>query len=90
MEKKNKYIVAAYKMYADINGEHQLLEDTPEDKPLWFISDMGMTATTKWEAKSDTEATITENDVTITMKLEGDKMIVTSDPADNIITMRKA
>lgn len=54
------------------------------------ISDMGMTATTKWEAKSDTEATITENDVTITMKLEGDKMIVTSDSADNIITMRKA
>ena len=54
------------------------------------ISDMGMTATTKREAKSDTEATITENDVTITMKLEGDKMIVTSDSADNIITMRKA
>lgn len=43
MEKKNKYIVAAYKMYADINGEHQLLEDTPEDKPMWFISDIGMT-----------------------------------------------
>ena len=42
MEKKNKYIVAAYKMYADINGEHQLLEDTPEDQPFWFISDMGM------------------------------------------------
>ena len=43
MEKNNKYIVTAYKMYADINGEHQLLEDTPEDKPMWFISDMGMT-----------------------------------------------
>lgn len=43
MENKNKYIVAAYKLYADINGEQQLLEDTPEDKPLWFISDMGMT-----------------------------------------------
>lgn len=43
MENKNNYIVAAYKMYADINGEHQLLEDTPEDRPFWFISGMGMT-----------------------------------------------
>ena len=43
MEKNKNYIVAAYKMYADVNGENTLLEETPENQPFWFISGMGMT-----------------------------------------------
>ena len=43
MESKNNYIVVAYKLYADVDGEHQLIEETPEKEPFWFISGMGMT-----------------------------------------------
>ena len=43
MENKNNYIVVAYKLYADIDGERQLIEETPEGQPFWFISGMGLT-----------------------------------------------
>ncbi len=39
----NKYITVAYQLYADIDGESQKIEETPEGQPFWFISGMGMT-----------------------------------------------
>ena len=40
---ENKFITVAYKLYADIDGESQMIEETPEGQPFWFISGMGMT-----------------------------------------------
>jgi len=39
----NNYIVLAYRLYAEIDGERQLIEETPEQQPFWYISGMGMT-----------------------------------------------
>ena len=39
----NKYITVAYQLYADIDGESQKIEETPEGQPFWFICGMGMT-----------------------------------------------
>ena len=43
MEKEINYIVVAYNLYADIDGETQMIEQTPDGKPFWFLSGMGMT-----------------------------------------------
>lgn len=40
---KNNYIVLSYSLFAEIDGERQLLEQTEEGRPFWFISGMGMT-----------------------------------------------
>lgn len=39
----NNYISVEYKLYTTIDGENQLIEETPEGQPFWFISGMGMT-----------------------------------------------
>ena len=39
----NNYIRLAYRLYAEIDGERQLIEETPEQQPFWYISGMGMT-----------------------------------------------
>lgn len=43
MDKKINYIAVAYNLYADIEGESQMIEQTPEGQPFWFLSSMGMT-----------------------------------------------
>ena len=44
METKTfKYIAVAYKLYADIDGEKQLVEETTDGQPYQYISGMGMT-----------------------------------------------
>lgn len=43
INKDNKYIVVAYRLYTTIDGERQLIEETPEGRPFHFISGMGMT-----------------------------------------------
>lgn len=43
METKTfKYIAVAYKLYADIDGEKQLVEETTDGQPYQYISGMGM------------------------------------------------
>ena len=39
----NNYIVLSYSLFAEVEGERMLLEQTEEGKPFWFISGMGMT-----------------------------------------------
>lgn len=39
----NKYIKVAYQLYADFDGESQMIEETPNGQPFWFISGMGLT-----------------------------------------------
>ena len=38
----NNYIVMAYKLYAEIDGERQLIEETHDEHPFNYISGMGM------------------------------------------------
>lgn len=38
----NNYIVMAYKLYAEIDGERQLIEETHDQHPFNYISGMGM------------------------------------------------
>jgi len=43
MEKKqNKFIAAAYKLYTERNGEQQLVEEAPEERPFVFLSGFGV------------------------------------------------
>lgn len=44
----NKYLVVAYKLYADENGEEKLIEEATEAKPFVFLSGFGV-ALTKFE-----------------------------------------
>ena len=37
-----KYIAVAYKLYADIDDENQLVEEATENQPYQYISGMGM------------------------------------------------
>ena len=39
----NKYISVNYQLYADADGEKQMIEETPEGQPFWFITGMGIT-----------------------------------------------
>ena len=44
----NKYLVIAYKLYADENGEEKLIEEATEERPFVFLSGFGV-ALTKFE-----------------------------------------
>ena len=39
----NKYIAVAYQLYADIDGNRELIEETADGQPFIFISGMGIT-----------------------------------------------
>ncbi len=39
----NKFISVNYQLYAEADGEKQLIEETPEGEPFWFITNMGFT-----------------------------------------------
>lgn len=39
----NKYITVAYELYAEMDGERELIEKAPVEHPFQFISDMGTT-----------------------------------------------
>jgi FKBP-type peptidyl-prolyl cis-trans isomerase SlyD len=40
--KTNKYIAVTYKLYADIDGNNEVVEETTEGRPYQYISGMGM------------------------------------------------
>ena len=42
-QQDNKYIAVAYKLYADIDGKRELIEETADGQPFIFISGMGIT-----------------------------------------------
>lgn len=42
-QQDNKYIAVAYQLYADIDGNRELIEETAEGQPFMFISGMGIT-----------------------------------------------
>ena len=39
----NNYIVLSYSLFAEVDGERMMLEQTEEGRPFWFISGMEMT-----------------------------------------------
>ncbi|MBO4607267.1 MAG: FKBP-type peptidyl-prolyl cis-trans isomerase, partial [Prevotella sp.] len=39
----NKYIAVAYQLYADIDGNRELIEETADGQPFIFITGMGIT-----------------------------------------------
>lgn len=45
-QQDNKYIAVAYQLYADIDGNRELIEETAEGQPFMFISGMGITLPT--------------------------------------------
>ena len=40
---ENKYITVAYKLYAMIDGEKELIEEAPAEHPFQFITGIGYT-----------------------------------------------
>ena len=54
------------------------------------VSDMGSVESGTWEASSATEAKASAGDVNLTMKIEGDKLVATSDASETVVTLRKA
>ena len=75
---------------ADLKAQMEATYFDIKDDGSIEISDMGMIMSGEWEETSPGEAKTTIDGVTITMKLEGDKLVATSDSGGAIITMKKA
>jgi FKBP-type peptidyl-prolyl cis-trans isomerase SlyD len=43
IENDNKFMTVTYHLYAEVNGENELLESTPENDPFQFVTGMGIT-----------------------------------------------